>query len=123
MNTELLITTETADQRDSILLALTEAEENGELDFAFNCQTDPVAPVTPVTPPVKSFLAVSPNYWGRSTTQAKAKAQLRRAGGTTKGEYFVYVTDGEKPYVDEMGYQHGGEGSTYLLMIEDTRKK
>jgi hypothetical protein len=36
-NNELTIRTETEDQTQQILDVLTEAEENGELDFGFTC--------------------------------------------------------------------------------------
>jgi hypothetical protein len=36
-NNELTIRTETEDQTDRILKVLEEAEEEGELDFGFNC--------------------------------------------------------------------------------------
>lgn len=128
----LTITTETTEQRQAVIGVLADAEDNGELDFSFSTQLmEKDAEVAKLKDQLrdarsgleaKMFLAVSANYWGRGDSIAVAKAQLRKAGGTTKGEYFVYVTDGEKPYVDGMGYQYGGDESTFLLMIEDTRK-
>lgn len=50
------------------------------------------------------YIAISPNYWGRGSTEAEAKANLKEAGGNLNQRIVYLAPEGaEKAWVDGMG--------------------
>jgi hypothetical protein len=59
-------------------------------------------PTTSTT--TQTFIAMSPNYWGKGESVEEAKKELKKAGGTlTKYLVFQLPPGAEDAFVDQMG--------------------